>query len=92
MIEQSWQKLGTFLEIKYFKNQNIQNIFFIKNWSSSPIFFKKKMERFNQFSKLKNDFENKNFEIFEEFVHNFGKSDGEIIQWTDAYFHYTHYL
>ena len=38
------------------------------------------MERFNQFSKLKNDFENKNFEIFEEFVHNFGKSDGEIIQ------------
>ena len=37
------------------------------------------MERFGQFSKLKNDFENQNFEMFEEVVHNFGKSDGDII-------------
>ena len=36
-------------------------------------------ERFDQFSTLKNDFENQNFEMFEEVVHNFGKSDGDII-------------
>ena len=34
------------------------------------------MERFDQFSTLKNDIENQNFEMFEEVVHNFGKSDG----------------
>ena len=27
---------------------------------------------------LKNDFENQNFEIFAEVVHNFGKSDDDI--------------
>jgi hypothetical protein len=44
------------------------------------MFFKeKKLERFNQFSTLKNDFENQNFEMFEEVVHTFGKSDGDII-------------
>ena len=32
-----------------------------------------------KFSTLKNDFENQNSEIFEEVVHNLGKSDGEII-------------
>ena len=37
------------------------------------------LERFDQFSTLKNDFENQNFEMFEEVVHNFGKSDGGII-------------
>ena len=37
------------------------------------------LERFDQFSTLKNDFENQNFEMFEEVVHNFGKSDGDII-------------
>ena len=40
---------------------------------SSKKFF---LERFNQFSTMKNDFENQNFEMFEEAVHNFGKSDG----------------
>ena len=30
-------------------------------------------------STLKNDFESQNFEMFEEVVHNFGKSDGDII-------------
>ena len=28
---------------------------------------------------LKNDFENQNFEIFDKVVHNFGKSDDDII-------------
>ena len=36
-------------------------------------------ERFNQFSKQKNDFENQNFEMFEEVVHNFGKSGADIV-------------
>jgi hypothetical protein len=35
-------------------------------------------ERFNQFSTLKNDFENQNFEMFEKVVHIFGNSDGDI--------------
>ena len=39
------------------------------------IFF---LERFDQFSTLKNDFENQNFEMFKEVVHNFDKSDGDI--------------
>ena len=44
------------------------------------IFFKeKKMDRFDQFLTLKNDFENQNFEMFEKVAHNFGKSDGDII-------------
>ena len=37
------------------------------------------MERFKQFSTLKNDFENQNFEMFKEVVHNFGKSDSDTI-------------
>ena len=37
------------------------------------------MERFNQFSTLENDLENQNFKMFEEIVHNFGKSDHDII-------------
>ena len=46
----------------------------------SQIFFKeKKMDRFDQLSTLKNDFENQNFEMFEKVAHNFGKSDGDII-------------
>ena len=46
------------------------------SWSNNLL--EKKMERFNQFSTLKND-----FEIFEEIVHYFGKTDhdpdGDII-------------
>ena len=45
------------------------------------------LESFNKFSTLKNDFENQNFEMFEEIVHNFGKSDSDIIYWKNAYFH-----
>ena len=35
-------------------------------------------ERFKEFLKLKNDFENPVIEMFEEVVHSFGKSDGNI--------------
>ena len=37
------------------------------------------MERFGQFSMLKNDFEIQNFEMFEEVVYNIGNSDSDII-------------
>ena len=37
------------------------------------------MERFDQFSTLKYDFENQNFAMFQEVVCNIGKSDGDII-------------
>ena len=37
------------------------------------------LERFNQISTLKNDFENQNFEMFGEVVHNFGKSKDDMI-------------
>ena len=37
------------------------------------------MERFGQFLMLKNDFENQNFDVFKKVVHNFGKSDDDII-------------
>ena len=37
------------------------------------------MERFGKFSTLKNDFEYRNFEMFKEVDHNFGRSDSDII-------------
>ena len=56
-------------------------IFFNESWSPCQIliieiFFS---ERFNQFLTQKNDFECTNFEMFEEVVHNFGKSDDDMI-------------
>ena len=60
----------------YLKNQNFQNTFLTK---VGLLVKEKKMERFDQFSTLKNDFENQNFEMLEEVIHNFGKSDGDII-------------
>ena len=48
------------------------------------------LEIFNQFSTLKNYFENQNFEMLEEVVHNFGKYEDDIISWKNAYFHYMH--
>ena len=60
--------MGTSL-IKYFKNQNFQKKTFNKNWFPSPILFtEKRLERFDQFSTLKNDLENQNFEMLEEVV------------------------
>ena len=43
-------------------------------YSSQNFFF----ERFDQFLTQKNKFESTNFEMFEEVVHNFGKSDDDI--------------
>ena len=37
------------------------------------------MERFNQFYIQKNYFENQNSDIFVEVVHNFGKSNDDMI-------------
>ena len=39
---------------------------------------------------FKNDFDGTNFVIFEEFVHNFGRSDDDMIKWKNAYFQYMH--
>ena len=56
--------------------------------SPSQIFFtEKKSERFGWFLMPKNDFESTNFANFEEVVHNFGKSDDDMIYWKNAYFH-----
>ena len=44
------------------------------------------MENVDQFSILKNDFENQKFEMFEKVVHSFGKSDSDIIQGKNPYF------
>ena len=66
--------------MKYFKNQNFQKLFYIKSWSPSPIFFKEIfLGKIRPIFNTKNDFENQNFEMFEEVVHNFGKSDPDII-------------
>ena len=54
--------------------------FFNKKWSPIPTFFiEKELERFNAFLTKKNDFESINFEIFNEDIHSFGKSDNEMI-------------
>ena len=79
--EQSRQKLGTLSENKVFKKSKFSKklkVGLLVHYSLQE----KKLERFDwfdRFSTLKNDFENQNFEMFEEVVHNFGKSDGDII-------------
>ena len=75
-IIKSRQKLGTFLENKVFHKLKISKMCLIKigllaQYSSKNFFW----ERFKQFSTLKNDFENQNFPMFVEVVHNFGMSD-----------------
>ena len=64
----------------YLKNQNFQKKCLLKvgllvKYSSQNFF----LERFNQFLTQKNDFESTNFEMFQEVVHNFGKSDDDMI-------------
>ena len=69
--------MGTVFENKVPQKSKFSKYTFGKSWSPSPIFFKEIfLERFDQFSSPKNDFENQNFEVV---VHNFGKSDGDII-------------
>ena len=67
-----------FQKIRYFKNQNFTKRFLSKVGLLAQ-YSSKKLERFDQLSTLKNDFEYHNFKMFEENVHNFGKSDGYII-------------
>jgi len=59
------KKLGTFLENKVFQKSKFSEKEINKSWSPSPIFFTEKQHL--------------NFEMFEEVVHNFGKSDSDII-------------
>ena len=75
-----------FRKWKYvFKKSKILKASFTKSWS--PRIQRFFLERFNQLLALKNDFENQNFEMFEEVVHNLGKSDNDMIYWKNAYFH-----
>ena len=53
---------------------------FNRDCSPNPAFLKNFfLEIFNKFSTHKNDFENQNFEMFEEVIHNFCKFDSDII-------------
>ena len=65
---------------KVFQKSKFLKPFLIKSLSPSPIFFKELfLEGLDQFSTLKNDFENLNFQMFAEVVHNCDKSEGDII-------------
>ena len=63
----------------YFENQTFQK----KNlkWVFKSNIFDRNsfLERFYQFSTLQNGIENQKFEVFKEVVHNFGKSDSDIM-------------
>ena len=60
--------------MKYFKKSKFSDNF--NNKVGIVILHRKCfLERFDQFSMLKNDFENQNFAILKEVVHKFGKSD-----------------
>ena len=71
-----------FQEIKYQKKSKILKEFFNKSWSPSQIFFIDNLflEKFDQFLTQKNYYESTNLEMFEEVVHNFGKSDDTMIK------------
>ena len=56
-----------------------KNLFFKSLSPSLILFTEKKSERFCWFLMLKNDFASMNFAIFEEVVHNFGRSDNDMI-------------
>ena len=64
---------------KVLKKSKFSNIFISKSWSPGQIFFTENSERFRGFLMLKNYFEIQNFAIFEEVVHNFGRSDNDMI-------------
>ena len=73
--------MGRFLEYEIPQKSKFLKKTVNKSWSPSPIFFTEMffLERFDRFSTPKDDFENQNFEMFEEVVLNFGKSDGNFI-------------
>ena len=54
-------------------------VFIYTSWSPSQIFFTEKKIRFGWFLMPKNNFESTNFANFEEVVHNFGRSDDDMI-------------
>ena len=66
----------------YSKNQSVEKVSLIKKLASksNTLLIKKNLTRFGQFLTLKNDFVNQNLDIFEEVVHNFGKSDNDMIK------------
>ena len=64
--------MGTFLENKVFSKSKFSKIIFLKVGLIVQYF----LERLDQFLTQKNDFESQNFE---EVVHNFDKSDDDMI-------------
>ena len=67
--------MGTFSEKKYVKKKLLMKVGLLVQYSSQN--FLKDSTNFQHW--IKNDFENQNFELFEEVLHNFGMSDGDII-------------
>ena len=60
---------------KVFKKNSFIKVDLLVKYSSQ----KKSSERFGWFLMPKNDFESTNFANFEEVVHNFGRSDDDMI-------------
>ena len=56
----------------------------LKKFISQILFTEKKSERFSWFLMPKSDFESTNFANYEEVVHNFGRSDDEMMLWKNA--------
>ena len=75
--------------IGYFNNQSFQKSSFIKVDTLVDYFSQEKnSERFSWFLKPKNNFDHTNFANFEEVVHNFGRSDDDMVYWKNAYIQY----
>ena len=61
--------------------------FFNKSWSTNPIFFTEKLERFDQFSTLKNYFENQNLEMLRRLFINLVSLTVTLFSGKNAYFY-----
>ena len=64
-----------FLKSKFSKTFFLIKVGLLVQYISKNFF----LERLDQFLTQKNDFESMNFEMFKEVVHNFGKSDDDMI-------------
>ena len=73
-IRHNFRKKST-LKIKTFKKKYLNKSWSPSNYSSQNFF----SETLDQFLTQKNDFESTNFDMFEEVVHNFGKSYDDMI-------------
>ena len=81
MMNRAAKNWAYFQKIKYSTNQSFQTISqVLVDLQSNIIQSKCFLERFDQFSTLKNYFEIQNFDIFDTIVHNFGKSDDDMIK------------